>query len=192
MANYTCPHCRQTFHIVDDLEGPCLFCGRRMNEFRPPKFLIPHGADLQVLASRHRWFLYLLTPTLAAQGLAIFAPSFEVYGVRSIFFAVVFVAALAVVVALLLAEVKASGGIIVLSVLVTPVPVVNFLIIIHAHTSALAVFKAVGLRVGLFGVRDADARHRMNPDLCVGCGYNLTGNLSGRCPECGLTIPRHG
>ncbi len=25
--------------------------------------------------------------------------------------------------------------------------------------------------------------------LCTGCGYNLTGNVSGRCPECGLTIP---
>ena len=24
---------------------------------------------------------------------------------------------------------------------------------------------------------------------CRNCGYNLTGNVSGRCPECGLTIP---
>jgi hypothetical protein len=23
------------------------------------------------------------------------------------------------------------------------------------------------------------------PDACVTCGYNLTGNESGRCPECG-------
>jgi hypothetical protein len=22
-----------------------------------------------------------------------------------------------------------------------------------------------------------------------GCGYNLTGNVSGRCPECGASIP---
>jgi hypothetical protein len=26
---------------------------------------------------------------------------------------------------------------------------------------------------------------------CVACGYNLTGNVSGRCPECGTTIPDH-
>lgn len=23
------------------------------------------------------------------------------------------------------------------------------------------------------------------PDVCAGCGYNLTGNTSGTCPECG-------
>jgi len=25
--------------------------------------------------------------------------------------------------------------------------------------------------------------------LCLGCGYDLTGNVSGRCPECGLPLP---
>ncbi len=24
---------------------------------------------------------------------------------------------------------------------------------------------------------------------CTGCGYNLTGNVSGRCPECGMPVP---
>jgi hypothetical protein len=27
------------------------------------------------------------------------------------------------------------------------------------------------------------------PGMCQKCGYNLTGNISGRCPECGTTIP---
>jgi hypothetical protein len=32
------------------------------------------------------------------------------------------------------------------------------------------------------------ARPRGNPPgHCRGCGYNLTGNVSGRCPECGTT-----
>ena len=31
-------------------------------------------------------------------------------------------------------------------------------------------------------------RHRRKRNLCVGCGYNLWGNMSGRCPECGRTI----
>jgi predicted Zn-ribbon and HTH transcriptional regulator len=26
------------------------------------------------------------------------------------------------------------------------------------------------------------------PTECPGCGYNLTGNQSGRCPECGLAV----
>lgn len=34
-----------------------------------------------------------------------------------------------------------------------------------------------------------DARRRINRS-CTGCGYNLTGNVSGRCPECGRRIDR--
>jgi hypothetical protein len=31
-------------------------------------------------------------------------------------------------------------------------------------------------------------RRSIPPDQCRKCGYNLTGNVSGRCPECGTTI----
>jgi hypothetical protein len=30
---------------------------------------------------------------------------------------------------------------------------------------------------------------RRRPGLCRECGYNLTGNVSGRCPECGTPTP---
>ena len=30
---------------------------------------------------------------------------------------------------------------------------------------------------------------RASAGLCVACGYNLTGNTSGTCPECGKEIP---
>lgn len=32
-------------------------------------------------------------------------------------------------------------------------------------------------------------REKARPELCRGCGYNLTGNVSGKCPECGTRIP---
>ncbi len=32
-------------------------------------------------------------------------------------------------------------------------------------------------------------RARRRGGCCVACGYNLTGNMSGRCPECGETAP---
>jgi predicted amidophosphoribosyltransferase len=31
-------------------------------------------------------------------------------------------------------------------------------------------------------------RRRTRPGLCRFCGYNLTGNVSGVCPECGKPI----
>lgn len=33
------------------------------------------------------------------------------------------------------------------------------------------------------------SRHRFPSGHCRSCGYNLTGNTSGRCPECGVTVP---
>jgi hypothetical protein len=31
-------------------------------------------------------------------------------------------------------------------------------------------------------------RRRIPPGHCQICGYNLTGNVSGRCPECGSAV----
>ena len=33
-------------------------------------------------------------------------------------------------------------------------------------------------------------RWRRKHGLCVSCGYNLTGNVSGACPECGTEVSR--
>ncbi len=33
-------------------------------------------------------------------------------------------------------------------------------------------------------------RRPIPPGHCQKCGYNLTGNVSGRCPECGTAVAR--
>ena len=33
-------------------------------------------------------------------------------------------------------------------------------------------------------------RRKPRPGFCRGCDYDLTGNTTGRCPECGLDIPK--
>jgi len=35
-----------------------------------------------------------------------------------------------------------------------------------------------------------DRRRRIPPGHCQRCSYNLTGNTSGVCPECGTPIPK--
>jgi hypothetical protein len=43
----------------------------------------------------------------------------------------------------------------------------------------------------LHGVQsDERMRRHLVPSLCAKCGYNLTGNVSGRCPECGARTSR--
>jgi hypothetical protein len=50
----------------------------------------------------------------------------------------------------------------------------------------LALYPVVQLT--LLGARGVRRRRRRLRGLCVQCGYNLTGNVSGTCPECGHAL----
>jgi len=47
-------------------------------------------------------------------------------------------------------------------------------------------FVLIGLPTAWLWRRD---RRRPRPGCCAACGYDLTGNVSGRCPECGTAVP---
>jgi hypothetical protein len=59
-----------------------------------------------------------------------------------------------------------------------------------------AVIAAIGVAFGLWKSAAQDSReraenlaaHRRANNLCLRCGYNLAGNLSGTCPECGRKV----
>jgi hypothetical protein len=49
------------------------------------------------------------------------------------------------------------------------------------------------LVLAVYLVSEAHLRRRIrldDPKLCQKCRYNLTGNVSGTCPECGTPLPR--
>jgi hypothetical protein len=48
--------------------------------------------------------------------------------------------------------------------------------------------RRLGLRPGLWTPSPTEARARVLGDVCRACGYDLTGNVSGRCPECGTAV----
>ncbi|HUN81100.1 MAG TPA: hypothetical protein VMV81_06265 [Phycisphaerae bacterium] len=48
----------------------------------------------------------------------------------------------------------------------------------------------MGLICRTLSVHWPDFDEPVNDGLCKKCGYNLTGNISGICPECGTVIPR--
>jgi hypothetical protein len=51
----------------------------------------------------------------------------------------------------------------------------------------LAIFMFLGA-LHFIGRRDSLKRRYLTGRFCAGCGYDLMGNLSGRCPECGQVI----
>ena len=58
---------------------------------------------------------------------------------------------------------------------------------------ALSYALACGVSLGVYGplftrLRAAKENRRRKKGLCIKCGYDLTGNVSGICPECGEKI----
>lgn len=55
-----------------------------------------------------------------------------------------------------------------------------------ATVAILAGWWLYGASIGVVARRSYDACD----ELCRECGYNLSGNISGRCPECGTVVPQ--
>lgn len=58
------------------------------------------------------------------------------------------------------------------------------------HIAVLLVAMGLfGVGMVLKGIWEADAKKRpVTPPQCTNCDYNLTGNVSGVCPECGADL----
>jgi hypothetical protein len=93
-------------------------------------------------------------------------------------------------VVMMLAALQRHVVLIILFAILMIAPCINLLVLLIANSMATSALRAAGLQVGFMGVKDEDVVRLLSPNLCRQCSYNLTGNVSGRCPECGTAIPR--
>lgn len=142
--------------------------------------------DLRKIARRQRWVVWL---TLIAVGGSCPPVQFTlVFELGVGVFAIVQISLLLIVLVGVMALMSASGVhpfYIALSALLLLVPYVNLIVLFAANRVATQILRETGLHIGIFGVDLQRLEWKLNTDLCDNCGYNLTGNTSGICPECG-------
>lgn len=75
-----------------------------------------------------------------------------------------------------------------LAVLFTLIPLINVINVLFANWGASGRLRDAGITVGLLGATDESVILAISPWCCKNCGYDLTSNTSGRCPECGRPL----
>jgi len=187
VANYTCPACRQTFHALD-LNAPCIFCNHVLSEFRPAPEFHPGQYDLVSLARAQRWMLRVFPFALLGQVLLFWGPRFVFFRVPSFALFLFPTVVLSITLIMLMTALRRKTDKAFLGAVAMFVPVINVLVLIGLNSQVNILLKEAGLRLTALGVSSRDAQAAMDPSSCRGCGYNLTGNSSGRCPECGRDV----
>jgi len=151
--------------------------------------------DLRKLAARQRWLLWIV----AAQLMVSAMPYFVMYAlpatpVADLAMLVMTGLQLASAIAVLVVGVlvmSADGthtAMIVVVAILLLAPCANLLVLLFLNRGATRRLKTAGIRVGFMGANQDDVERAVNFELCKGCGYNLTGNTSGVCPECGQAV----
>lgn len=157
----------------------------------PEQYCVVNGVDLRSVARGQRVLLWLILLMIGGGVLVLAIPLMPPLAgsLFGLFFICSTVAILAQM-ALLLWAMKTDAGIILVLGLLTLAPCVNLLVFLVVSGKATNLLRNAGLRVGFMGVRDEEVLRRLNPRLCRQCGYDLTGNVSGRCSECGMPVSR--
>jgi hypothetical protein len=175
-------------------EGSCPFCGKILSPELIRSPCVVSGIDMRLVAKRQRLLLWVILALLALQFSPMFLLRLRVVEpalvdvVWKLSFLVLVLVVVAVV--MMLAAMRRHIVVICLYGLLTFAPCANLVILLLVNSQATRALRKAGLRVGLMGVKDEDVVRLLSPNLCRQCAYDLTGNVSGRCPECGTLIPR--
>lgn len=146
--------------------------------------------NLRTLARRQRWLIWLVGISIISQMLS-FLPWGQYHLAVVIALAVlsfaIFVLMIVGVVLVLIAQGNHPLMIVVCGIVMIA-PCGNLLLLILVNMSVTRTLRRAGLHVGFWGVKDEDVERILDPMLCRACSYNLTGNVSGICPECGRPL----
>jgi hypothetical protein len=147
--------------------------------------------DIRLVARRQRLLIWMVLATLATFFLSCLSPPLS-QG-RALVLALSGLALLLqlfVIVGTVMLMCALRTNIVMLLVvcILMLVPFISLVILLLENRHATLVLRKAGLSVGFMGVKDEVVVRLLAPNLCRKCGYNLTGNVSGICPECGTPI----
>ncbi len=157
------------------------------------------GVDLRLVARRQRLVLWLVLGAV----LSIVMPftlqpilyAIAVPNVAYLLYVPVFLGiriAVLIGAILLMRALKTNIVLLIVCTILMIVPFLNLLVLLMENRRATKHLRKAGLRVGFMGVRDEDVVRRLAANLCRTCAYDLTGNVSGICPECGTLVASPG
>jgi len=153
--------------------------------------------DLRAVARAQRTLLRLILVLLLCEGLALLLPVIVPVSVQNsdIFLVALNVFGIGCLIVVVIGIVKVLNALNahivtkLLCGLVAIAPCANLIMLLVVNGWATRILMRAGVRVGFMGASDQEVLRHISPYICRGCGYNLFGNVSGRCPECGHTAP---
>ena len=195
MARAICPFCQQQLPGGGvSPAGCCPFCGKALQDQPAQTSFVVKGVDIRLVAKRQRMLLWLILAMLVMQFVPFMAmQAGQIGAVTAALIPILSLVVLVFVVigvVMMLAALQRYIILIILFAILMIAPCINLLVLLIANSMATRALRAAGLRVSLMGVKDEDVVRLLSPNLCRQCAYDLTGNVSGRCPECGTPIPR--
>jgi len=149
------------------------------------------GVDLRLLARRQRMVLWLFLGSAVGE-LLLFAPGASRLTAQGAVVEVMIMLSVRVAViagtVLVLRALRTNVMLLIALTVLMILPLVNLLVLLAENGRATKTLRKAGLRVGLMGVKDEEVVRLLGANRCRKCSYDLTGNLTGVCPECGVPI----
>lgn len=164
-----------------------------MSTGRGLKTLTP---NLPLIVRRQRWAVVALSLILLTYALELMlgiVPRFQApAGSPLIWTALVWILTVKTVtvlcIVLLLRAFKDPPVAIVVQAWIATMPFMDILMLMITALRVRTALAESGVKVGWLWVSDDEVARRLAGLACRKCGYTLTGNVSGRCPECGTAI----